>query len=195
MTAAETTADPSKLQRFHAGLLKFCKHPASILVWFCLLSLVVKEQYPFSHYPMYSGWSNRTHYFYIADENGPIQAKSVFKVSVPRTKKLYGGMIDDVKDEQEKNYDQLTDADFAEAGRRLLKQLRAGVPEKRLNSEMKDSERNLLLDSEGNPLTVRQVVNSNLTLVRVEVRRDGQQFSSTKNPVVTTSPDNQIVAP
>ena len=104
MTEADTASvDTSRVKRFHTGLLHFCKHPASILVWFCLFSLVVKEQYPFSHYPMYSGWSNRTHYFYIEDENGPIKSKLVFRVSVPRTKKLYGGILRDIKDAQKKN--------------------------------------------------------------------------------------------
>lgn len=176
MTDAETSADPSRFQRFHAGLLKFCKHPASILAWFCLFSLIIKEQYPFSHYPMYSGWSHRTHYFYIADEDGPIKAKQVFKVSVPRTKKLYGGILGDLKDEQKKSYDEMTSADHQEAGRRLLEQLRQNAPANRRKK-------------------FGDIMDRDLTLMRVEILREKDQFSSTPKEVVTTGADNQIVAP
>ena len=159
-----------------------------------LFSLIIKEQYPFSHYPMYSGWSSRTHYFYIADENGPIQAKSVFKVSVPRIKKLYGGIVDDIEDTG-KDYRDFTEADFAEAGRRLLKKLRTGVPKKRLGGQLKDHERTPLTHPDGRPLFVKDVVASDLTLVRVDIQREGRKFATEERAIVTTNGKNQIVTP
>ena len=201
MSEPATATNESAFQRLHSKFLTFCKHPASILVWFCLFSLIIKEHFPFSHYPMYSGWSNRTHYFYIADDKGPIQAKSVFKVSVPRMKKLYGGdngTLDDVLNEQRestgnKKY-QLTDADYAEAGRRLLEILRNGVPKKRLESQLKNHERKRLTHPDGSPLLVKDVVASDLTLVRVEIKREGTEFSKTEQRVVTTDGQNQVVS-
>lgn len=193
MTEAETT----KPQRLHAGFLKFCKHPASILVWFCLFSLIVKEQYPFSHYPMYSGWSHRTDYYYVADKNGPIQAKTVFKVSVPRIKKLYKGEISKLLGERRKSTGnkkyEMKPADYAEAGRILLTELRANVPKKRLEGQIKDWERTPQFHPDGQPLLVKDIVASDLTLVKVEIRRDGTDFVKEESEVVTTSADNQIL--
>lgn len=185
--------EPTRVQRFHAGLLRFCKHPASILAWFCLLSLIIKEQYPFSNFPMYSGWSHRTHYFYIADEDGPIQAKTVFKVSVPRMKKLYGGIIDEM--EENKSYHEFTDEDFAAAGQKLLEELRLNVPKKRLDSQLKDHARELQFHPDGKPLYIKDIVASDLTLIRVEIERDKKKFMTTEKPVVTTNGENKIVKP
>ena len=176
MTESPLTQAPSGLQRLRACLLQFCKHPASLLVWFCLISLIVQEQYPFSHYPMYSGWSDRTHYFYIADEEGPIKAKLVFKVSVPRTKKLYGGIIKKIEQERGVDHDELTEADFAEAGRRLLKKLRDEAPPQRREKYAK-------------------IIDGELSLVRVEIIRDDKEFITEKKTVVTTGADNQIIEP
>lgn len=174
MTESESTKSPSRLQRIHAGLLRFCKHPASILVWFCLFSLIVKEQYPFSHYPMYSGWSHRTHYFYIANDEEPIKAKRVFKVSVPRTKKLYGGIIEEIEDERGVSNHELTQADFSEAGRRLLKKLRDEAPPRRREQ-------------------FAEIMSRNLSLVRVEIVRDKRKFTTEERTIVTTGADNEIV--
>ena len=169
-----TDSTESGFQRFHSKLLGFCKHPASILVWFCLLSLVVKEQFPFSHYPMYSGWSHRTHYFYLADEDGPIQAKSVFKVSVPRMKKLYGGIVGQIKDERDVDFSDLSEADFAEAGRQLLKKLRDEAPP-------------------GRRERYGEIMDRDLSLVRVEIVREQREFRTEEHKVVTSGPDNQII--
>jgi hypothetical protein len=173
-TPAATPAEVAKPKGAHARLLGFCKHPASILVWFCLFSLIVQEQFPFSHYPMYSGWSSRTHYFYLADEDGPIPAKLVFKTSVPRTKKLYGGILDKVKKERGVEYSDLTEGDFAEAGRRLLKKLRGEAPASRRDK-------------------FGDIMDRELSLVRVEIIREKKKFRTEEHTVVTTGPDNQIV--
>ncbi|MGI9241041.1 MAG: hypothetical protein ACR2RV_09575 [Verrucomicrobiales bacterium] len=174
MTDSAPNQTPSRIQRFHAGLLRFCKHPASILVWFCLFSLVIKEQYPFSHYPMYSGWSHRTHYFYVADQDGPIKAKQVFKVSVPRTKKLYGGIVDEIEDERDLPNHELTEADFAEAGRRLLEKLRDEAPPKRRKK-------------------FAEIIASDLSLVRVDIIRERKEFTTEERTIVTTNAEDEIV--
>lgn len=158
----------------HPRIAAFLRHPASILVWFTLFSLVIKEQYPFSHYPMYSSWGSSTHYFYLSDADGPIQAKTVFKVSVPRMKKLYGGILEGVEDELGKSHSELTDADFAEAGRRLLQQLREEAPAKRRKKH-------------------GAIIDSELTVVRVDIARDGRVFSKVEANVVTTGADNKII--
>ena len=79
-------------------LVRFFRHPISALFWFTVISLIVREQYPFSHYPMYSGFSSKTYYFYLAGEGGqPIKAKRIFKKSIPKMKKLYAGYMKSIK--------------------------------------------------------------------------------------------------
>lgn len=174
MTESATPQAPSRPQRFHADLLRFCKHPASVLVWFCLFSLIIKEQYPFSHYPMYSGWSHRTHYFYITNSEGPVQAKRIFKVSVPRTKKIYGGIVNDIGDERDLPNHELSDADFAEAGRRLLMKLRDEAPPRRRER-------------------FAEIIEGDLSLVRVDIIREGKEFKTEERVIVTTDSANEIV--
>jgi hypothetical protein len=127
---------PTLRQRITPYLKRFFRHPVSALFWFVLISLIVKENYPLSHYPMYKGWSEETFYLYIASGDEPVAAKPIFKVSVPKMKKLYGNHMDDIADERSKAsgekirpYERPDDAKI-EAGVRLLKQLREAVPDK-----------------------------------------------------------------
>ena len=176
MTESAPTQAPTGFQRFHAGLLRLCKHPASILVWLCLFSLIIKEQYPFSHYPMYSGWSHRTHYFYIANNDGPLEAKRIFRVSIPRTKKIYGGIVEEIEDERDLPNHELTDADFAEAGRRLLKKLRDETPPRRRKK-------------------FAEIIAGELSLIRVDIIREGNTFHTVERLIVTTDMDDVFVEP
>lgn len=171
-----TEPDPTQPSVWAQRWSRFVRHPASVLVWFCLFSLVVKEQYPFSNFPMYSSWGSRTHYFYIKADDEPIQAKMVFRVSVPRMKKLYGGILDKLGKEVGKTHSELGDADFAEAGRRLLQQLREEAPEKRRKKW-------------------GDIMDRDLSLVRVDIQREGKQFKKDESVVVTTGPDNTALEP
>jgi hypothetical protein len=153
---------------FRARLARFCRHPASVLVWFVLFSLLVKENYPFSHFPMYKGFEDHTYYYYVASENQPLAAKPMFKVSVPRIKKLHGNLMEALADERDdgtRAY-QLGPEGEAEAGRRLLDQLRA---------QMSEKQRKKYADTLAKPLT----------LVRVDIQYDDGTFSKTPREVVT----------
>ena len=70
----------------------------------------------------------------------------------------------------------MTSADHQEAGRRLLEQLRQNAPANRRKK-------------------FGDIMDRDLTLMRVEILREKDQFSSTPKEVVTTGADNQIVAP
>ncbi len=154
------------------SLKKFFRHPVSAIFWLTVFSLIVKENYPFSHFPMYKGFSEKTHYFYLASEGGPIPGKKIFKVSVPKMKKLYGGHMEKIAEEVSKERGekfrpyQLGDEEKQEAGRRLLDQLREGTPKK---------QRKQYADILAKPIT----------LVRVDIRYENDQFSKPSHEVVT----------
>ena len=48
----------------------FLHTPLTALALFVTLSLVAKENYPFSHFPMYSSPTAERSYFFIADDSG-----------------------------------------------------------------------------------------------------------------------------
>ncbi len=60
------------------------------LLLLSLACLVVREQFPFSHFPMYSSFGHRTTYVFLADgEGAPLATREVAPVSTPTLKKIY----------------------------------------------------------------------------------------------------------
>ncbi len=54
------------------------------------LCLGLKENFPFTHYPMYSDFSDETYYVWLADSQGnPIASQSVTGLRLGRIKKVY----------------------------------------------------------------------------------------------------------
>jgi hypothetical protein len=54
------------------------------------LCLGLKENFPFTHYPMYSDFSDETYYVWLADSEGnPIASQSVTGLRLGRIKKVY----------------------------------------------------------------------------------------------------------
>lgn len=59
------------------------------LLFMVLLGLSLRENYPFSHYPMYSSFSRRTYYIYLADANGRALRTRDFGLSSSTLKKIF----------------------------------------------------------------------------------------------------------
>jgi len=90
-----------------------------------VVSLLVKECYPLSPFPMYSNLSNGAHYFYLTDgTDQPLALKPNFAVSGSDLKKKYHAYLNEVGREKgiEDAYT-LGDAEQEEAGRRLFDEL------------------------------------------------------------------------
>ena len=80
--------------------MNFKSAPGSALAWLrrtrgpcllvmALLCLVLRENYPFSNFPMYSSFSSRTYYLYLADARGrPIKTRE-FGLSTSGLKKIF----------------------------------------------------------------------------------------------------------
>ena len=74
--------------------------PVSIAVAFTAICLVVKENFPFSHYPMYSNFEDETYYVWLADSEGePIAAQNVTYMRLGKIKKVYNTGLLAVREE------------------------------------------------------------------------------------------------
>jgi hypothetical protein len=68
--------------------------PLRILLVLTLLNLLLRENFPFSHFPMYASFGDFTYYVFVADEHDePLALRRVFGVSAPFLKKLYDGEV------------------------------------------------------------------------------------------------------
>lgn len=54
-----------------------------------LLCLVLRENYPFSHFPMYASFSKRSYYLYLADAKGDEIPTRPFAISNSGLRKIY----------------------------------------------------------------------------------------------------------
>ncbi len=109
---------PSRLRRFF-------KNPLSPLAVFIAVSLILKENYPLSHYPMYSGIVKKTHYFYVADgDDNPIPTRENFGKSASAIKKMYGAHLGDIAKAKDTRPYKLGWDEQVEAGSDLLDHLR-----------------------------------------------------------------------
>ena len=77
----------ARLPSFAAAARKLPWKPMWLLAAICLL---VREQYPFSHFPMYSSFSRSTYYVYLADAAGqPLATQPTAGMSTPTLKKVF----------------------------------------------------------------------------------------------------------
>lgn len=73
--------------------------PLKTLVAVMGLCFILLEEFPFSHFPMYSSFSNYTYYVYVADAKGdPIALESITSVRTSKLKKIYQSGIDELEE-------------------------------------------------------------------------------------------------
>lgn len=66
------------------------RSPIGALLIYTALSLLLKENYPFSNYPMYSNPSAERPYYTVADGNGqPIPVQKLTGITCPKIGKIY----------------------------------------------------------------------------------------------------------
>ena len=72
--------------------------PISVAIGFTVVCLVVKENYPFSHYPMYSNFDDQTYYVWLADgEGNPIASEKLTYHRLGKIKKMYNDDLQEVR--------------------------------------------------------------------------------------------------
>ena len=73
--------------------------PLTVAIGVTITCLAVKENFPFSHYPMYSNFDDQTYYVWLADSNGePIPVQKVTYMRLGKIKKIYNTGLQKVRE-------------------------------------------------------------------------------------------------
>ena len=92
--------------------------------------LALEEEYPFSHFPMYSKFPPHSYYVYIADGEGePLPLQSMTHIVTSRLKKPFDRMLRDVSKEVGTKKSQLSPEQSEGAGEETLRQLYENSPD------------------------------------------------------------------
>jgi len=98
--------------------------PARICAAIVMLSLIARESYPLSHYPMYDRFTDHTFYVYVADSGGdPLPVQTLTGIRTSRIKKPYDKALDKVRKSLDKRKRELTPEESNEAGLTALRKL------------------------------------------------------------------------
>ena len=84
-------------QSFCRGCFRWWNHtPLTALLVFVLLSVVLKENYPFSHFPMYASPSPERHYIRVTDAKGDLlPIATLTGITSPKIGKIYRKKTED----------------------------------------------------------------------------------------------------
>ena len=70
-----------------------------MLVLIGALCLALQEEFPFSHFPMYSSFSDYSYYVYVTDRDGnPIPLESLMSIRTSKLKKYYQSQLNPIRD-------------------------------------------------------------------------------------------------
>ena len=82
---------------------------------------VIKEQFPFSNFPMYSNFDTEADVIFVTDQNDqPLPMDRVFKTGSAATKKTWKGEVALLVNPGKRDTNDATAAERAEAGRTVL---------------------------------------------------------------------------
>jgi hypothetical protein len=112
-----------------------------VLPLFCALSLALKENYPFSHYPMYGDPDPVSLYYHLADGEGkPLPIEKLTGKSAPKLGKILRGHAERrAKELKLTHYNKLPPEEWTPICQETLAYLRqqAGVLKKELPTKLK----------------------------------------------------------
>ena len=157
-----------------------------IPLWIFILACLVPKQgkgteneryefFPFSHFPMYSGFSERDYYVYVSDRDGePLATETLAFVRSTKLKKIFNTELSGIQKRYKKRKDLLTGDQCRPAGDATLKWLVENAP-----------------DSAGSRLRDR----SPLRLYRVYISVDRGTLVETDPQEVGQWPSGETVAP
>lgn len=99
--------------------------PLTALVIYCLVSVWLQENYPFSHFPMYSNPSAERPYYMIADGDGqPLPIGTLTGITCPKVGKIYRTECQDLADKLKMNKDKLPPEHKQAIGEKMFAYLR-----------------------------------------------------------------------
>ncbi len=123
---------PSVLARAgFAGLPGFLKRfPLKTFCLVLILCSLVKDNYPFSHFPMYDEFPDHTFYVFVKDGRGqPIALEEVTGKRTANFKKPYDKELNRIRAKLDKRKRELSVAEREPAGRRALENLYGRAPD------------------------------------------------------------------
>mgnify|MGYP006906265302 CR=1 FL=1 len=152
---------------------KTVRHPLFVMWAIVVFSLIVKESYPLSHFPMYSNIEPKSHYFYLANGNGePLKGKRYFGIAMSNMKKKYHSFLTPLaevrSDEAGKRIkaSELGEADQEQCGQNLIDYL---LPRGEARGSWKRDKPDVL------------------RLVRIDIKREGTVLKETKRVIAERS--------
>ena len=100
--------------------------PFPVMTTLVLALYLIREEFPFSHFPMYSNISEEADVTFITDQNNrPLAMKDLVKTSSGSSKKMYKKELSAVTKSQDLDIEEDTAEMRARAGRALLDTLMA----------------------------------------------------------------------
>ena len=98
--------------------------PIKVCVALVIANMAIRDNYPFSHFPMYASFSDHTFYVYVADgEGNPIPLQDITGTRTSKLKKPYDKDLNAVRRKLDKRKRELTVEERREAGERALAQI------------------------------------------------------------------------
>lgn len=122
LPASDGNRKPSVL-----GFLKtwWCKTPVTVLVIYCGISLLLEENYPFSHYPMYSNPGADRSYYIVADAAGqPLPIADLTGITCPKVGKMYRKKAEELASRLKLSRSSLPPEQRQKVGEEIFAQLR-----------------------------------------------------------------------
>ena len=113
---------------FIAAILLFFDRGLTIkaCIFLLIANMAMRDNYPFSHYPMYASFSDHTYYVFVAGKDDqPLPLKKVTSIGIrtSKLKKSYNRDIDRKRKELGKRTRHLTVEERREAGEQALAQI------------------------------------------------------------------------
>ena len=111
--------------------------PLLVLVVACLVPKMSREKdsegyefFPFSHFPMYSGFAERDYYVYVTGRDGkPIATETLTFVRSTKLKKIFNNDLSGIQKQFKKRKDLLTAKQCRPAGDAVLEWLVTNAPD------------------------------------------------------------------
>ncbi len=115
--------EPNPVTRLPSSIKSvFGRFPLAALLALVVLCLALKENYPFSHFPMYSSFTDFTFYVYLTDAEGdPIPTETITYIRTGKIKKIFDSELKTLSKDLDKRKRELTPADKEDAGLLVLR--------------------------------------------------------------------------
>ena len=106
--------------------------PFKPMLFITVACLAIKEQYPFSNFPMYSSFGDSTYYVYLADgEDRPLPTYAAAGMSTPKLKKVFANELRQERKRAPASRKPLLQEHKRAAGERVLARLKEAAGQRK----------------------------------------------------------------